>query len=259
MIQVRNLTRNFGNFCAVRNLSLDIPRGELFCFLGPNGAGKTTTLKMLTGLLRPTSGSMRIDGLDIARDPIAVKKIVGYIPDTPFLYERLTPVEFFKFTGDLYNIPWRLVAQNLESSFATFGLDEYRNVLIKDLSHGMRQRLTYAATFLHDPKVLFIDEPLVGLDPRSIKAIKNLLKDKTRTGTTILLTTHILALAEDIADRIGIINNGILIALGTMDQLNKQSGIDGNLEEIFLSLTQSGASLDLPGVDRNTQSSTREA
>ena len=239
MIKIRNLSKRFGSFNAVTDLSLDIAAGELFCFLGPNGAGKTTTLKMLTGLMAPSSGTMTIAGIDIRRDPAAVKKIIGYIPDMPFLYERLTPIEFFRFTGDLYDIPGSRVAQQMETSFAMFGLDQYRNVLIGDLSHGMRQRLAYSCTFLHEPQALFIDEPLVGLDPHSIRMIKNLLMEKAKSGTAVFLTTHILALAEDIADRIGIIAHGRLIALGTMSELIKQSGVDGNLEEVFLSLTQS--------------------
>ena len=242
MIRMEHLTKQFGGFYAVQDLSLEIAAGELFCFLGPNGAGKTTTLKMLTGLLTPTGGAMTIAGMDVRRNPVAVKKITGYIPDMPFLYERLTPVEFMRFTGDLYDLSRLDVEKRMESDFELFGLHEYRNVLIKDLSHGMRQRLTYCCTFLHEPKALFIDEPLVGLDPRSIKMIKNLLVEKARAGTAILLTTHILALAEDIADRIGIIFNGKLIALGVMSDLTKQAGVDGNLEDVFLSLTKSDGS-----------------
>ncbi|MEI6970173.1 MAG: ABC transporter ATP-binding protein [bacterium] len=238
MIKLEDLSKRFGDFYAVRDLSLEITTGEIFCFLGPNGAGKTTTLKMLTGLLAPTAGRMSVAGIDVRAHPLEVKKIIGYIPDTPFLYERLTPVEFFRFTGDLYDIPRSHVEREMESSFAMFALDQHRHVLISDLSHGMRQRLAYCCTFLHSPKALFIDEPLVGLDPHSIKMIKNLLIEKAGAGTTIFLTTHILALAEDIAHRIGIISGGRLVAVGTMNQLNEQSGVDGNLEEVFLSLTR---------------------
>ena len=240
MIHLQNLTKRFGDFYAVRDLSLEIPAGEIFCFLGPNGAGKTTTLKMLTGLVTPSSGTMSIAGLDVRSNSVAVKKIIGYIPDTPFLYERLTPAEFFRFTGDLYNVPRQHVDQEMEEAFAMFDLAQHRHVLINDLSHGMRQRLAYCCTFLHSPQALFIDEPLVGLDPHSIRMIKNLLIEKAKAGTAVFLTTHILALAEDIAHRIGIISAGRLVAIGTMAQLTKQSGVDGNLEEIFLSLTRSG-------------------
>jgi len=193
MIEIFNLTRKFGSFEAVRDLSLTVASGELFCFLGPNGAGKTTTIKILTGLLRPTAGNVKICGLDMRCNPMAVKKLIGYIPDMPFLYERLTASEFFQFTADLYDIPQHSITGKCESSFKLFGIYEHRNMLVKDLSHGMRQRLIYAATFLHDPKVMFIDEPLVGLDPYSIRLIKDLLRKKARNGMTIFLTTHILA------------------------------------------------------------------
>ncbi|MDD4871650.1 MAG: ABC transporter ATP-binding protein [Kiritimatiellae bacterium] len=238
MIEICNLTRKFGSFEAVSNLSLTVLPGELFCFLGPNGAGKTTTIKILTGLLRPTSGTTRICGLDMQIDPIAVKKLIGYIPDMPFLYERLTATEFFQFTADLYEVPQNKVPLLCDESFRLFGLLDCRNVLIKELSHGMRQRLIYASTFLHNPQVLFIDEPLVGLDPYSIRLIKDLLMEKARAGMTIFLTTHILAVAEDIADRIGIISKGKLIAMGTLKELLALNNECKNLEDIFLHLTE---------------------
>ncbi|OGV61383.1 MAG: ABC transporter [Lentisphaerae bacterium RIFOXYA12_FULL_48_11] len=237
MIEISHLTRMFGSFEAVHDMSLSIPAGELFCFLGPNGAGKTTTIKMLTGLLRPTSGSARICGLDIQENPVEVKKKIGYIPDMPFLYERLTATEFFRFTADLYDINSDIIESRCEESFKLFGIYDYRNMLVKELSHGIRQRLIYSATFLHQPEVLFIDEPLVGLDPYSIRLIKDLLKEKTRSGMSIFLTTHILAVAEDIADRIGIIFQGHLIAVGTLKELLAINGSCRNLEDIFLRLT----------------------
>ena len=238
MIEIKNLTRKFGTFEAVRDLSLNVARGELFCFLGPNGAGKTTTIKILTGLLRPTSGSAKICGLDMQTDPVAVKKLIGYIPDMPFLYERLTATEFFQFTADLYDVPQDTVPALCEESFKLFGIYDYRNLLVKDLSHGMRQRLIYASTFLHKPQVMFIDEPLVGLDPYSIRLIKDLLKEKARNGMTIFLTTHILAVAEDIADRIGIIFKGRLIVTGTLTELLAANKACRNLEDIFLTPLQ---------------------
>ncbi len=237
MIEIDALTREFGTLRAVDGLSLSIPKGELFCFLGPNGAGKTTTIKMLTGLLRPTSGTIRIGGRDITDDPVATKRLMGYIPDTPYLYERLTAEEFLRFTADLYDVPPSQIAGDIDQYFGQFGLQDHRNALIKDLSHGMRQRLIYCSVFLHNPTVLFVDEPLMGLDPYTIKMIKNLLIEKTRSGMTIFLTTHILALAEDIADRIGIIMNGSLVELGTVKELADQSGISGSLEDVFLELT----------------------
>jgi ABC-2 type transport system ATP-binding protein len=221
---------------AVKNLSLHIPKGELFCFLGPNGAGKTTTIKILTGLLRASSGNVLINGKDPEKDPRAAKKIIGYIPDMPYLYDRLTTTEFFEFTGELYDIEQTCMNKRLEESFSLFGLVEYKNVLVKDLSHGLRQRLIYASTFLHDPEILFIDEPLIGLDPYTIRLIKDLLRQKAENGMTIFLTTHILALAEDIAHRIGIILKGELVELGTLPELYEKHG-KNKLEDIFLSLT----------------------
>ncbi len=242
MIKINQLSKKYGaknnsqKAEAVKNLTLSIPRGELFCFLGPNGAGKTTTIKILTGLLRATSGSVLIDGKNPEKNHTSSKRIIGYIPDMPYLYERLTTTEFFEFTGELYNIDKKAVDKKLEDSFSLFGLIEHKNALVKDLSHGLRQRLIYASTFLHEPEILFIDEPLIGLDPYTIRLIKDLLKEKAKNGMTIFLTTHILALAEDIAHRIGIILRGELVELGTLSELYEKHGKD-NLEDIFLSLT----------------------
>jgi ABC-2 type transport system ATP-binding protein len=219
-----------------------VPRGELFCFLGPNGAGKTTTIKIATGLLRPTSGFTRVGGVDIQKDPVKAKRIIGYIPDMPFLYDRLTAAEFFEFTGDIYAVPPAEIAEELETSFHLFGLMGHRHALVKDLSHGLKQRLIYVSTLLHKPEVLFIDEPLIGLDPKTIRLIKDLLISKARGGMTIFLTTHILTLAEDVGDRIGVILNGRLIALGTLRELLDRHG-GKNLEEMFLRLT-GGADLE---------------
>ncbi|MBL7115639.1 MAG: ABC transporter ATP-binding protein [Kiritimatiellae bacterium] len=235
-IQIEHFTKKFGNFTAVDDLSLSVRRGELFCFLGPNGAGKTTTIKMLTGLLRPTLGSAHLCGIDIHAEPVKAKKKIGYIPDMPFLYDRLTTTEFFRFTGELYGVDEAAIESGLEEAFLLFGLMEHQTALIKDLSHGLRQRLIYATTFLHEPEVLFIDEPLIGLDPYTIRLIKNLLRRKVAGGMSILLTTHILPVAQDIADRIGIISRGKLIALGTLQELRDTHGGD-TLEDIFLSLT----------------------
>jgi len=237
MIEIEHLSKTFGTVKAVHDLSLFIPKGELFCFLGPNGAGKTTTIKMLCGLLRPSSGTIRIAGIDPQKYPEQPHRIIGYIPDSPFLYERLTPTEFFEFIGDLYQIPRAETDRERKDSFHLFGLEEYSQTLIKDMSHGLRQRLIYAATFLHKPEVLFIDEPFVGLDPFTIRMIRNMLHQKAQAGMTIFMTTHILALVENIAARIGIISHGRLVALGTLEALRAQSSVQGSLEDIFLSLT----------------------
>ncbi len=239
MIEIRELVKNYGAVQAVRGLTLDVPRGEVFCFLGPNGAGKTTTIKILTGLMRPTSGVVRIGGIDVREFPLEAKKLMGYIPDMPFLYERMTVEEVFRFTGDLYDVAAEAVEVSLGLYFGMFGLLEQRDTLVRDLSHGMRQRLIYACTFLHNPSVLFVDEPLIGLDPYTIRLIKDLLREKARAGMTIFLTTHILALAQDIGDRIGIIREGNLCALGTLAELRTAHGGHG-LEDIFLKLTRPG-------------------
>jgi ABC-2 type transport system ATP-binding protein len=241
MIHLDRINKHFGAVHAVRDLSLDVPAGELFCFLGPNGAGKTTTIKMMTGLLRPDSGTIAIGGYDLATHPVEAKRLMGYIPDMPFIYERLTPAEFLKFVAGLYRLDGAGLGARIEAALEQFHLADMRNALIGDLSHGMRQRLLYTATFLHDPAVVFIDEPLIGLDPHSIRMIKDFLRSRVRAGMTILLTTHILALAEDIGDRIGIIAGGRLIALGRMADLRAQANREGSLEDVFLKLTESDA------------------
>ncbi|MDA0989537.1 MAG: ABC transporter ATP-binding protein [Verrucomicrobia bacterium] len=245
MIDIENLTKHYGDLVAVDNLSLTVPAGEVFCFLGPNGAGKTTTIKIMTGLMRATSGRVRIAGIDVEENPLEAKKLVGYIPDMPFLYDRLTCREFFAFTGDLYDVPLGEGAAACEHYFNLFSLNEQRDTLVKELSHGMRQRLIYASTLQHNPRVLFIDEPLIGLDPYTIRLIKDLLVQRARGGMTIFLTTHILSLAEDIADRIGIILDGNLCALGSLDVLLQQHG-GHDLESLFLKLTGRDA---LPGLE----------
>lgn len=237
MITVENLRKSFGDFEAVKGVSFSVGRGELFCFLGPNGAGKTTTIKMMCGLLQPTGGSIRIGGIDLREDPRAVRQITGYIPDTPFLYDLLTVMEFLEFTADLYDLRTETFARDMEEALVFFGLTDHRHSLIKDLSHGLRQRLVYASTLLQQPQIMFVDEPFVGLDPHSIRSIKTLLREKVAGGMTIFLTTHILALAETLADRIGIIHAGRIVAAGSLDEIRAQTAMDGNLEDVFLGLT----------------------
>ncbi len=236
MIRIEHLTKRFGDVTAVDDLTFEVPAGELFCFLGPNGAGKTTTIKMLTGLVRPTSGRAWIGEHDVQLQPLAAKQMVGYIPDMPYLYDRLTVAEFFDFSGELYGMSTAAIQAREEELFDTFGLLKSRAVLVKDLSHGMRQRLLYASTLLRDPPVLFIDEPLIGLDPYTIRSIKGILKARARQGSTVFLTTHILALVDEIADRIGVIHQGRLVALGTLPELLKSHQAKG-LEELFISAT----------------------
>ena len=237
MIQTQGLSKSFGALCAVDRLSLDIPQGEFFAFLGPNGAGKTTTIKMLAGLLKPTAGSVLVAGFDIQRNPGAAKRLISYVPDFPFLYEKLTPREFLRFVGELYEMPKAKIVVNTGQLFEQFHLTDYHNELIENLSHGTRQRVAIAAGLLHDPSVFIIDEPMVGLDPKHARIVKDEFKARSRAGCTIFLSTHTLSVAEEMADRIGIINHGRVIALGTVDELRRQNtGNEGVLEKIFLAL-----------------------
>lgn len=236
MIKIQNLTKSYNEIIALDNLMLEIPDGELFCFLGPNGAGKTTTIKILTGLVHQDSGDAIINGLNTKTCAREVKRNIGYIPDTPFLYDRLTTSEFFLFYGELYDVPDNRIAKEQDRLFGIFGLENHRGSLVRNLSHGLRQRLIYATTFLHNPPVLLIDEPFVGLDPYTIRLIKSMLRAHTEKGGTILLTTHILAIAEDIADRIGIIHKGKLVANGTLPELQRKHE-GASLEDIFLQIT----------------------
>ena len=241
MIKTEHLTKNFGALTAVDDLNLQIAEGEFYAFLGPNGAGKTTTIKLLTGLLKPTAGRALICGYDIQKEPVEARKLISYVPDMPFLYDKLEPMEFMQFVGQLYEMD-RAKAQRISDElFDRLDLNGSRRQLIENLSHGTRQRLAMAAAFLHDPKVLIIDEPMVGLDPRSARAVKDALKTRTRQGATVLLSTHILQIAEELSDRIGILNKGRLIAEGTMDELRTASGEDGALEDAFLALTSEEA------------------
>lgn len=237
MIKLDHLQKRYGNVQAVNDLCLNVPEGELFCFLGPNGAGKTTSIKMMTGLVRPDAGEITLAGINALKEPVAARKALGYIPDMPFLYERLTAMEFLYFTGDLYHMPREEVREKAPRQLEVFGLLDRAHTLTKDLSHGMRQRVIYAATLMHEPKVLLVDEPFIGLDPHSIRLIKDLLREHTRRGMTVLMTTHILAIAEEIGDRIGIIDQGRLVACGTLAELHAASEQTERLEDLFLRLT----------------------
>ena len=236
MIKISNLTKKFGDFCAVKNLNLEIKPGEFYCLLGPNGAGKTTTLKMIAGLMRPSAGEVVLGGVDIAKDHLAAKKLLGFIPDTPFLYDNLTAQEFIDFVADIFDADKARSKTIADKYFALFDIEAYRYALIKELSHGTRQKIVYISNFIHDPSVYLIDEPLVGLDPKSIHLLKNILRDETKQGRTILMCTHILSLAEELADRVGILHEGKLIAEGTLNEL-RAKGTEKSLEDIFLKLT----------------------
>lgn len=239
MIRTESLTKRFGDNTAVDQLDLDVAEGEFFCFLGPNGAGKTTTIKMLTGLIQPTSGTATIGGFDILSEPIKAKEVLGYIPDHPFLYEKLTGREFMHFVAGLYNMPGDRVDDDVDELLHTFEVGEVGDQLIENYSHGMRQKLSFASCFLHRPKIVIVDEPWVGLDPKNIRAVKNYLKRKTREeGLTVLMSTHTLSIAEEVADRIAIINLGKLLHVGTVAEIMNLEESRDTLEEVFLELTK---------------------
>jgi ABC-2 type transport system ATP-binding protein len=238
MIQTIDLTKKFGSLVAVDHLNLHIHAGELFAFLGPNAAGKTTTIKLMTGLIRPTSGRAIIGGFDIQKQPLEAKKMVAYVPDFPFMYDKLDPEEFLMFVGEIYGMARDEVRRKTDELFELFRLQEYRTQTIEGLSHGTRQRVVLSSALLHDPKIIIIDEPMVGLDPRSARIVKDALKERTRRGATVFLSTHTLSVAEELADRIGIIHHGKLVAIGTLDEIRKQSGTHTPLEQIFLELTE---------------------
>ena len=237
MIELQQVTRRYGRKIAVDGLNLEISRGELFAFLGPNGAGKTTTIKMMVGLLRPTTGNVRIGGFDIATNPREVNLRTGYVPDEPYLYEKLTGREFLRFVADLYGMSTDQATESIEQQIFTFELTDFVDQLTESYSHGMKQRLVFASALLHGPEVIIVDEPMVGLDPRSMRMVKDLLRAKARAGITVFMSTHTLAIAEEIADRIGVITSGKLRFLGTVDELRTQLASDDSLEQLFLTLT----------------------
>jgi ABC-2 type transport system ATP-binding protein len=238
MIETEHLTKQFGPLTAVNDLNLKIEQGEFFAFLGPNAAGKTTTIKLLAGLLRPTSGRAIIGGYDIQQEPTRARRLISYVPDFPFLYDKLQPMEFMLLVGQLYGMTRVEILRASQELFDLLDLDEARHNLIETLSHGTRQRVAIASALLHNPKVIIIDEPMVGLDPRSVRVVKDMLKARARAGVTVFLSTHILHVAEELADRIGILNRGRLIAIGTMGELREASGELGALEDAFLALTR---------------------
>lgn len=239
MIELKNLTKRFGDIVAVHRVNLSVSEGEIFGFIGPNGAGKTTTLRMMGGVLAPTEGSVIIDGVDMAEEPEKAKKRIGFIPDRPFLYEKLTGMEFLRFTADLYDIGDGEFREKSEKILKQFSLYHWGDELMESYSHGMKQRLIISAAILHDPKVIIVDEPMVGLDPAGSRMVKNLFRNLAKEGTTIFMSTHTLGMAEDVCDRIGIIHKGSLIATGTTQELMGRAQVrEGDLEEVFMILTE---------------------
>jgi ABC-2 type transport system ATP-binding protein len=237
LIELRNLVKKYGEKAAVDDVSLEVVGGEIYGFLGPNGAGKTTTIKAVVGLLAPSSGTVRVGGFDVQREPIPAKAATGYVPDEPNLYAKLTARELLRFVGDLYGVERAQVDRRSEEMLRLFDLAQVADDTVDSYSHGMRQKASLAAALVHDPKVLVLDEPTVGLDPKSARLIKDILRQLADRGAAVFLSTHILEIAERMCDRIGIINQGHLIASGTMDELRRVGKGESRLEDIFLSLT----------------------
>ena len=251
MIELQSIIKTYGSYTALHGLNLSVPAGEIFGFIGPNGAGKTTTIKIIGGIMAPTAGTVRIAGIDMARDPVAAKQRIGFIPDRPYLYEKLTGLEFLQFTADVYRVSPDVFGEKALALLEMFALAEWGEELIESYSHGMKQRLIMCAALLHDPEVLVVDEPMVGLDPVAIRMVKNLFRELAARGITVFMSTHTLAVAEDICDRIGIIHRGRLIAEGSLDDLRKDmAGGAPNLEAVFINLTQAPG--ENPVADRPT-------
>src|SRR5213595_387648 len=249
MISLRQLTKRYGGFTAVDAIDLEVPTGELFGFLGPNGAGKTTTLRMIAGILQPTSGSIHLAGIDLAEDPLAAKAKLGFIPDRPFIYEKLTGAEFLRFVAGLYEQEGPQVEHRAHELLALFDLDDWRDELVESYSHGMRQKLIISSAFVHRPEVIVVDEPMVGLDPKAARILKDLFREYTHRGHTIMMSTHTLEVAESLCERIGIIQAGRIRAAGTMTELRQHAaGGAAGLEDIFLKLTGENAARELVDV-----------
>ena len=238
MIELHDLVKHFGEVRAVDGISLTVPPGEFFAVLGPNAAGKTTTIKMVVGLIKPTSGSARVAGFDVQTQPLEARARLAYVPDFPFLYDKLTPWEFLRFTGQLFRMADSAIARAADELVPRFNLEPWLNKPIEGLSHGTRQRVAIASALLHEPEVFVIDEPMVGLDPHHARVVKDVLKERSRRGMSVFLSTHQISVAEEMADRIGIIHKGRLVAVGTAEDLRRQAGTGGALEQAFLAITE---------------------
>jgi ABC-2 type transport system ATP-binding protein len=242
VIGVESLVKTFGSFRAVDGVSLEVAKGEIHGFLGPNGAGKTTTIRMIAGLLKPSSGRVTIAGKDLAREPEAAKRELGFIPDRPFIYEKLTAAEFLRFHGGLYGLEGAPVEARAHELLELFELTKWRDELVESFSHGMKQRLVMCSAFLHRPQAVLVDEPMVGLDPRGARLIKDVFRVMSRKGVAILMSTHTLEVAQDLCDRISIIQGGRIIARGTVSELQALAGSENpQLTPVFLKLTGGGA------------------
>ncbi|MGP8201264.1 MAG: ABC transporter ATP-binding protein [Limisphaerales bacterium] len=237
MIELNSLTKKFGDLVAVDDLTLKVERGEFFAVLGPNAAGKTTLLRVLAGLLKPTRGTARVAGFDVQTAPLEARRRLAYVPDFPFLYDKLTPLEFLRFIGQIFQMSENRIQTASRELIPRFHLEAFVNRPIEGLSHGTRQRVAIVSALLHNPEVLVIDEPMVGLDPQHSRVVKDVLKERTQQGATVFLSTHQLSVAEEMADRIGIMHQGRLVVVGTRDELRRRAGDAGPLEHVFLTLT----------------------
>lgn len=248
MIRIEKLTKNYGDFVAVDSIDLHVPAGQIFGFLGPNGAGKTTTIRILAGLSLPTSGSATIGGFDIVTHPLEAKRMTGYIPDRPFLYEKLSGLEILQFVADLYDRPWTECRPRAERLLDFLDLSEWVNSRVENFSHGMKQKLVIIAALIHDPSVLIIDEPMVGLDALAQRQVRKLLRSQADEGRAILLTTHTLSVAEAVCDQIAILHKGRIVASGSTNELRIAAGENSTLEDLFLRVTytEQGAEEDEP-------------
>jgi len=237
-IELEGVSKSYGPKLAVKSLSLRVQPGELFAFLGPNGAGKTTTIKMLCGLLFPTAGTLKVHGYDVQKQGDEARRLISYVPDQPYLYEKLSGREFLEFIQEMYGMDPEYGRRRIREMIDLFSLGDFVDDLCESYSHGMKQRTVFAAALLHEPRVLIVDEPMVGLDPRSVRLMKDLLRQQAAGGTTVFMSTHSLDIAQELAQRIGIIDHGQLIGLGTLEALRKQAELDGTLEDVFLKLTR---------------------
>jgi ABC-2 type transport system ATP-binding protein len=240
-IQIHNVTKCYGRLRAVDDISLDVRAGEVFAFLGPNGAGKTTTIKMITGLLEPDEGWIEVCGYKMSTDSRAAKGLIAYVPDQPFLYDKLSAREFLAFVGQMYGLEKANCIERSAQLMARLEIESYADQLAEGYSHGMKQRVVLAAALMHEPQVLIVDEPMIGLDPRTVRTVKDLFRQRVEAGRTVFMSTHTLDVAEAIADRIAIINHGRIVACGTLAELRALATREHRLEDIFLDLTRPSA------------------
>jgi ABC-2 type transport system ATP-binding protein len=248
VIELVQLSKRFGDLVAVNQVNLTVGRGEFFAMLGPNAAGKTTIIRILAGLIKPSTGAARVAGFDVQAEPLEARRRLAYVPDFPFLYDKLTPWEFLRFTGQLFRMEEGQIQLTARQLIARFNLEPFLSKEIDGLSHGTRQRVAIVSALLHAPEVFVLDEPMVGLDPHHSRVLKDILKERSRQGMTVFISTHQLSVAEEMADRIGIIHQGRLVAVGTGEELRRRSGVEGALEKTFLALTADEANVSEAGV-----------